>query len=78
MDAATNLGDIYMLAFISAKKDQDRKEATRLLREIRDNAALRQQMIAKGKRRSSAFSWKHSGELLKRFLDDERMLAVEP
>jgi len=55
----------------------DTAALARLLREIRDNAALRQQMIVKGKRRSSAFSWAHSGELLKRFLDDERMLAGE-
>lgn len=55
----------------------DTDALARLLREIRDNAPLRQQMIDKGKRRSSAFSWEHSGQLLKGFLHDNKMLATE-
>lgn len=56
----------------------DTAALARLLREIRDNTPLRQQMIDKGRRRSDAFSWEHSGQLLKDFLDDKQMLATRP
>jgi glycosyltransferase involved in cell wall biosynthesis len=46
-----------------------------LLREVRDNTPLRQQMIDKGKRRSALFSWERSGKLLESFLSEEQILS---
>src|SRR5215813_2664911 len=36
MDAASNLADIYMLAYMQARKDQERDVGKKLLVEVRD------------------------------------------